>query len=552
MIPHAARSAILAIALAATPAAAQTRDTLTIGLSTFPASLHPFTGAELVRNYILSLGQRPLMAHDADWNLVCLLCTAVPTFENGLARTIDLGDGKKGVAVTVTIRPDATWGDGTPVTAKDMIFTNAVKKHPGSGAVSGEFDRRILKIEEKDEKTFVLHIDRLTFDYNNLAGYRLLPSHIEAKAFATPTEYAKRSAYEASPTDRALWAGPYRLSEFVAGAHAVMVPNETWKGAKPHFKRIVLRVFENTAALEANLLAGGVDYIPGEAGLTLDQVIALEQRHPQRFRYVYKSTTSYSHLDANLEHPALKDRRVRQALLLAADREAIARQIYGGKVVLAHNSVNHLQWMAVADVRKYPFDPAAAKRLLDEAGWSKIEGGVRHNAAGERLTFTLASVAGIKTNELIMSVLAAQWRQVGIDARIRGQPARVFFGDTLQRRKFDGLAFFGWIVSPESVPRTIMHSTMIPAAANGFQGQNFTGYRNPEMDALLDAIERELDREKRRALWRRYQEIYAEDLPALPMFFGTVGFVMPPWLDGIRPTGHSATTTLWVEEWKAK
>jgi len=344
----AGRAAVLAAALLlAAPLGAQTRDTLTIGLSTFPASLQPITGAELVRNYINAMAQRPLMAFDADWNLVCLLCTTVPTFENGLAREIELGDGKKGVAITVQIRPDATWGDGTPVSTKDMIFTNEVKKHPGSGVVSGEFDRRILRIEEKDAKTFVLHIDRVTFDYNNLAGYRLLPAHIEAKAFATPKEYAKRSAYETSPTEKGLWAGPYRLGEFVASAHAVMVPNETWKGPKPHFKRVVLRMFENTSALEANLLSGGIDYIPGEGGLTLDQVIALEQRHPQRFKYVYKSTTSYSHLDANLEHPALKDKRVRQALLLSADREAIARQIYSGKVVLAHTSVNHLQWMAV-------------------------------------------------------------------------------------------------------------------------------------------------------------------------------------------------------------
>ncbi len=541
-----------AILAAAAPAQAQTRDTLTIGLSTFPTSLQPLTGAELVRNYILALAQRPLMAHDAEWNLVCLLCTTVPTFENGLAREIDVGDGKKGVALTVTIRPDANWGDGTPVTAKDMIFTNTVKKHPGSGVVSGEFDRRILKVEQKDEKTFTLHIDRVTFDYNNLAGYRLLPAHIEAKAFATPNEYAKRSAYETSPTLPGLWTGPFRIGEFVTSAHAVAVPNEGWRGMNPHFKRIVLRVFENTAALEANLLAGGVDYIPGEGGLTLDQVIALEARHPQRFRYLYKETTSYSHLDVNLEHPALQDRRVRQALLLAADRAAIARQVYGGKVAVAHSSVNRLQWMAVDDVKKYPFDPAAAKRLLDAAGWSELKGGVRHNAKGERLTFTLASVAGIKANELVMSVLAGQWRQVGIDARIRGQPARVFFGDTLQRRKFDGLAFFGWIVSPESVPRTIVHSSMIPSAANGWQGQNFTGYRNPEMDTLIDRIERELDKGKRQALWRRYQEIYAEDLPALPMFFGAIGFVMPPWLEGIRPTGHSATTTLWVEQWRAK
>lgn len=548
-----ARSAALAGALlAAVPAAAETRETLTIGLSTFPASLQPLTGAELVRSYILAMAQRPLMAHDPDWNLVCLLCTTVPTFENGLAREIELGDGKKGVALTVSIKPGATWGDGTPVTARDMIFTNAVKKHPMSGVVSGDFDRRIVRIEAKDDKTFVLHIDRVTFDYNNLAGYRVLPAHIEAKAFARPQEYARRSAYESNPTARGLWAGPYRVGEFVAGAHAVMVPNEAWYGPKPFFKRIVLRVFENTAALEANLLAGGVDYIPGEGGLTLDQVIALEARHPQRFRYLYKTTTSYAHLDANLEHKALKDKRVRQALLLAVDREAIVRQIYNGKVAVAHSSVNPLQWMAAADLPRYPFDPARARRLLDEAGWRELRGGIRHNAEDERLGFTLTSVAGIKTNELVMSVLAAQWRQVGVDARIRGQPARVFFGDTLQRRKFDGLAFFSWIVSPESVPRTILHSAMIPAAANGYQGQNFTGYRNPEMDALIDRIERELDREKRRALWRRYQQIYAEDLPALPMFFGTTGFVMPLWLDGIRPTGHSATSTLWVEEWKAK
>src|SRR5262249_17383412 len=260
--------------------------------------------------------------------------------------------------------PGATWGDGTPVTAKDVIFTNQVNRHPLSGVVSGEFDRRIVKIEAKDEKTFVLHVDRITFDYNNLAGYRVLPAHLEAKAFVEPQNYAKRSLYETGTAERGLYAGPYRIAEFVAGAHAVLVPNETWYGRKPYFKRIVLRAFENTAALEANLLAGGVDYIPGEGGLTLDQVIALEAHHPARFRYLYQTTSSYSHLDATLEHPALKDRRVRQALLLAIDREAIVRQVYGGKAAVAHSSVNHLQWMASPEVRQYPHDPAQAKRML--------------------------------------------------------------------------------------------------------------------------------------------------------------------------------------------
>ncbi len=91
------------------------------------------------------------MAHDADWNLVCLLCTEVPTFENGLAKRIDLGDGNQGVAVTMTLHPKAAWGDGTKLTSRDVAFTIDVGKHPKSGVASSELYRRILKVEIKDE-----------------------------------------------------------------------------------------------------------------------------------------------------------------------------------------------------------------------------------------------------------------------------------------------------------------------------------------------------------------------------------------------------------------
>jgi peptide/nickel transport system substrate-binding protein len=128
----------------------------------------------------------------------------------------------------------------------------------------------------------------------------------------------------------------------------------------------------------------------------------------------------------------------------------------------------------------------------------------------------------------------------------------VFFGDTLQRRKFDGLAFFTWVESPESVPRHKLHSGAIPSAANGFSGQNYGGYRNAEMDSLIDRIEHEADRERRRPLWQRFQALYAEDLPALPLFFNTRSWILPLWLDGVVPSGHSAVTTLGVERWRAK
>jgi peptide/nickel transport system substrate-binding protein len=72
------------------------------------------------------------------------------------------------------------------------------------------------------------------------------------------------------------------------------------------------------------------------------------------------------------------------------------------------------------------------------------------------------------------------------------------------------------------------------------------------MDRLIDAIEIELDREKRRAMWHRLQDIYAQDLPALPLYFRANPHVWPLWLEGVTPTGHMNPSTLWVENWRGK
>ena len=77
-------------------------------------------------------------------------------------------------------------------------------------------------------------------------------------------------------------------------------------------------------------------------------------------------------------------------------------------------------------------------------------------------------------------------------------------------------------------------------------------YKNPEMDAILDKIEKELDREKRRVMWADIQRIYATDLPVLPLYFRANAFILPQWLQGVRPTGHQHSSTLWVEEWQRK
>jgi peptide/nickel transport system substrate-binding protein len=538
---------------AARAAPAGAKDELVIGLTQFPSTFHPNIDSMAAKSYILAMAQRPFTTYDADWQLICMLCTELPTIENGRAVIEKQDDGSDGIALTFTIQPEARWGDGTPVTTDDVLFTYEVGAHPASGISNAELYRRITAIDVVDDKTFVMHVDRVTFEYNAINDFRVLPAHLERPVFEEdPAGYRSRTRFDADPANPGLYFGPYRITEVSPGAYVVLEPNPTWWGEAPYFRRIVVKVIENTAALEANLLSGGIDMIAGELGLTVDQALAFEKRHGGQFQIVYQPGLVYEHIDLNLDNPILADVRVRQALIMGLDRAALAQQLFEGRQAVADTGVNPLDWVYSEDVPHYVEDLGAAAALLDEAGWSELRGGIRHNAAGEPLTLELMTTAGNRTRELVEQVLQSQWRRLGIDVRIRNEPARVFFGETTSKRRFGAMAMFAWISAPENVPRTTLHSEEIPTAANGWAGQNYTGFSSPEMDRLLDDLERELDRDKRRVMWQRVQEIYAEELPALPLYFRSDVHIWPLWLEGVVPTGHQYGSPLWVEQWRAK
>jgi peptide/nickel transport system substrate-binding protein len=538
---------VLALAAPAIPALGAE---LRIGMTQFPSTLNPNIDSMLAKSYVLAMTRRPFTAYDQDWQLICMLCTELPTIENGLAVPEDTAEGKRGIAVTYKIQPRAAWGDGVPVTSADVVFTWEVGRHPKSGVSNYEAFRRILSIDVVDDKTVTLHVDRITFDFA-ASPFDLLPAHIERPIFeAGPEAYRNRTAFDSDPANPGLAFGPYRIVELVSGSHIVLEPNPTWWGAKPAFERVTVRVIENTPALEANLLSGAIDLIAGELGVTIDQALAFEKRHGSRFNVQYKPGLIYEHLDLNLDNPVLADKRLRRALIHALDREAISQRLFAGRQPVARTAVSPLDWIHDPEVPDYPYDPDKAKALLDEAGWPVIKDGVRHNEAGERLTLELMTTAGNRSRELVEQVLQSQWRQVGIDVRIRNEPARVFFGETVTKRKFAGAAMFAWLSSPESVPRTTLHSTQIPTQDNNWSGQNYTGFNNAEMDEIIDRIEIELDRGKRKELWSRLQRLYAEELPVIPLYWRATPYILPKWLTGIRPTGHQGTTTLWIEEWR--
>ncbi|MDW3206696.1 MAG: peptide ABC transporter substrate-binding protein [Alphaproteobacteria bacterium] len=542
--------AALSMMLVTSGAAAATKERLTIGLSQYPATLSPVFETMMAKAYVLAMTRRPITAYDQDWEPICLVCTALPSVEDGTAVWKTAENGNPGIAISYTLHPDAVWGDGTPVTTDDVLLSVDIGQDPQTGALNAELFRRIERVDVQDDKTFTLHLNKRTCSFESISGLALLPSHIERPIYeADPESYRRRTAYDADPTNPGLWFGPYRIARVAVGQSILLERNPEWWGPEPYFDEIEIRAIQNTSALIANLLAGDIDMIAGELGLQVDQALSFESRNGDDFQFIYRPGLVYEHIDVNLDNPALADLRVRQALIHAIDRKAISEQLFQGKQPVAHGNVNPLDKWYDPDVPKYDYDPQKAVELLKAAGWEAGADGIREKD-GQRLTIPFQTTAENKTRELVQQVIQNQWRAIGIEAELKNQPPRVFFSETVTKRAFEGVAMYAWLSAPESVPLTTLHSSQIPTEQNAWQGQNYPGYASPEMDQTIDRLETDCADEDQRALWSDLQKRYAEDLPVLPLYFRAEPYILPKNLTGLRPTGHQFPSSLWVEEWR--
>lgn len=541
--------AVLVLLLGMGRAWAGEAGTLTIGMSEFPPDMHPDIAHTSVKDYVLDAASRPVVSFDMAGNVVCVLCTEVPSVANGLAKVVDLPGGGKGMAVTFHLRSDIFWADGVPVTAGDVAFAYRVSKV--FGPTPGVVDEKAV-----GDHTVVVSLDTTRYDFARLID-RPLPEHIEGKIFdaaKSPLDYDHASAFNSNPTNPGLWDGPYRISGYVPNQTITFEPNPYWKGTKPGYAKVAMRLLENTAALQANLLSGDVDTVASAAGvgLSIDQVLGLERAHPNRFSYFYQPTPAYEHLALDLANPLLADRRVRQAMMMAIDRKTIVTKLFRGKQPVAESFLEPSQFGWHKDTRTWPYDPAAARKLLAQAGFTKGADGILVSPKGERFALTLVSTAGNYERALVEQVLQTEFRAIGIAVDIHNEPARTMFGETLRQRQFTGMVLYGTVPSPDDVPFLSYDSQAIPTAANSWYGKNYIGYSNKAMDAAIDAARTELDPAKRYADWKRILDIYAEDLPELPLFYQTEAFVVPKGMTGMVPPRYRDYSTMWIEDWRGK
>ncbi len=535
------------------------RKTLTIGITQEFGNLHPIMANMTASQYLIQMYSRALMSITADGKWYPDLLTAIPTLENGLASFYG-EKGDKKIQAECELKDNIRWGDGTPVTNEDILFAwqVAMDKHVTVGDQANWAKIERVAIDPRNDRKFTLHFAQADWRFNRLPGYYALPKHLEGpiieKSGNLPEAYKEHTLYTTEPTLPGLSLGPYRIAGIKAGSYITLVPNEYFYGKTPYFQQIIVKFIPSTKTLEANLLSGAIDMSAASIGLTFSQTVALERRiQEKQLPYVVDSVPGfgYEHIDLQLNNPLLKDIRVRKALVYAINRDAMCHALFGEKQPKAIHNIAPVDPRYTDDPQKvvlYDYAPAKANALLDEAGWRMRDDGYRYKE-GQKLTFQLMTTAGDKSRELVEEYLQQEWKNVGIEITIHNEPANTMFDVILRKRQFSAMLMFAWVDEPEMTLSPYLHSRSIACEANGFSGRNYSGWKNKDVDSLLQQIDVTFDHETRKELVAKVLYHYTNEVPVIPLYYLAISSIRPTDLAGYQVSPSEIAETNRIEDW---
>lgn len=494
-----------------------------------PDSLNPFLSAMNVTGAVAAVFYSGLVTLDDQGAWAPDLALRVPTLENG---DVVLSNGR--MRVTYRLRPDARWHDGRPFTSRDVASTWKLLVDPKFPALSVAGYERIERIETPDAHTAVV-----VFKAPYAPFLELLPYILPAHGIAGDAEPAK-GLWNRAP----MGTGPFKFARWDSGDRLIATANSDYFRGKPGVERLDIRFVPNEEAAFQMWRSGAIDVLQSAPPTEYD---FLQSQAPGRVHVT--PSASWEHLLFNMERPAFKEVRVRQAIAHLIDRQELNAKAYGGVFQPAWSDVPTFSWAYNRGVEKrYMFDPATAGRLLDAAGWKPDAEGLRHKGA-EPLSLTLVTTNDKPSRTRAAQIWRRQWRELGIQLNLESAPGSVVFGSAQSRGKlasgdFD-LALVAGMARPDPDSSFRWRSDQVPPA-----GQNRARYKSAEMDRLLEAGQRTVDRPARKAIYHRVAEVLNQDLPMVPLLTWSSIDVTSERLQGFRPN-PTLRGNLWnVWEWR--
>jgi peptide/nickel transport system substrate-binding protein len=425
------------------------------------------------------------------------------------------------LTLTFTIRSGSVWHDGKPVTADDVAFTyNVLKQAPTTDRFS--LWSRLSSVTAEGNKV----IFKLSQTFTSLPLYTsdiyIVPKHIWEALPSIPEER------NASPVG----SGPFQWVAYNMGTDIQFKANKSyWRGA-PKVDSFIIRIYNSSANLTLGLLRGDVHATAGTFAMpNMTEFLSKPNAKMQK----YAGLNNYMVI-MNLENEMLADPAVRRAMRMAINTtDLIVRGEYNGVFPTSIGFLPSLFGELQSENAKKPmvYDPAAAQKILTDAGYSKGQDGI-YQKGGKRLSFTYHNASGAPAQQMEAGMIQQWLLNIGIEI-IPRLATWAELTQLLQTGRYmllqNGISF---PADPHAALNTSFHSSRTAPTGQTTPGTNYFRYRNRQVDALLDEVSSVVDPAKQKELYGKIQDILIEDAPFLPMY--NVGG-HNPYYDGGRYSG---------------
>jgi len=496
--------------------------TVRFAIATDPESLDPLfahVDANSVEQQVARLVFEPFIDIDDRGAPVPVLLDRVPTTENG-------GVSRNGRVITYHLRAGVRWQDGVPVTAHDVVWTlHAIADDRNPVRSRAGYDR-VAKAEALDQRSVRVTLKEpwapavaTLFSYGTAPQY-VLPAHLLEKE-----PNLERSAFSSHPVGN----GPFRLVSWARGDHLVYEASPSYWRGTPKVERIDVRIVPDPGTNFTLLRSGGVDW----------NLLSPAQRAslgtPQDLGFRTVPLALVAGIALNTTHPPLDDARVRRAIAASIDRAGISKKITFGRYPVVDTAQALGSWARDPAVHEPAYDPAAADRLLDAAGWHRAAGGVRMKD-GNPLSLTYVqfpeSGTGVRVATVVQSELAARGFRVAIKSLSNAQ---LFLpksqGGALANGGFD-MAYVPWPMGADPDD-----SFLLACSGNA----NYMRWCDPQVDALERRAVVAPNRAERKRLYAQIERRVAEAVPVIYLFNPSYSYAYRTALRGFSPNGFNPT-----------
>ncbi|MBN2139386.1 MAG: peptide-binding protein [Desulfovibrionaceae bacterium] len=393
------------------------------------------------------------------------------------------------------LRQDIRWFDGRPLTAKDVEFTYRLMIDPKTPTAYAEDYKAVKEFRVLDPYCFEVVYDKPFARALTTWAHAILPKHALEAEDLLDTKYSRRP----------LGAGAYRLKEWVPGRRLVLTANPDYFEGRAYIDEVVYRIIPDQSTQFMELAAGNLDSM----GLTPTQYLRQTDSPwwQENFRKYEYLSFSYSYLGYNLSCDLFKDVRVRRAIAMAIDKRELVKGVLSGLGVPGVGPYKPGTWAYNERLAPYEYDPAKAKALLAEAGWTDTDHDGVLDRDGRPFSFTILTNQGNSQRIAAGTILIHRLGAVGIKVRVRTVEWAAFIKEFVDKGRFEAV-ILGWSISQDPDIYDVWHSSK---AVPG--GLNFIGYKSPELDELLEKGRRTLDKARRKEIYDRVQEVLHRDQP---------------------------------------